>query len=1101
MRAPARFALPLVAWALATPLAAPLAAEDQLDFSRDIRPILSNACFKCHGFDDRARQANLRLDTLAGATATLESGAVAVVPGQPAQSELVRRITAADAGERMPPEGSGKSLAPREIELLKKWVEQGAEFKAHWSFITPQRPPLPELKQHEAAVRNTIDAFIFARLEKEGLAPSPQADKVTLIRRVTLDLTGLPPTLDEVDAFLADSSPAAYETLVDRLLRSPRYGEHMARYWLDAARYGDTHGLHLDNERSMWPYRDWVVRAFNENQPFDQFTIEQLAGDLLPNPTLDQLVASGFNRCNVTTSEGGSIDEEVRVRYAVDRTETMSTVFLGLTLGCAVCHNHKFDPVSQREFYQLYAFFNSAADAAMDGNALSPPPIKKLVTPEQQARLKEFDDQIASVNKQLADTLASIEYTDPLGTASAAAAEPKEFVWIDDAAPPGAQLQGNSEWQFVTREGGQVYSGDKATTRKASDLSQHFFTGASPGLKVGEGDRLFAYVYLDPADPPKEIMLQWNDGSWEHRCYWGDDVIPWGGPNSPSRLAMGSLPKAGEWVRLEVEAAKVGLGPGAVINGWAFTQHGGTTFWDKAGIVTRTPQEGQGFASLAAWEAFERTQTKSSVPGNVNEAIKVEADKRTDNQKKLIRDYFVQHVCTLTKPKFDPLRQQIDDLTKKKNEFDATIPVSLVMANMPQERETFVLVRGAYDKPGEKVAAAVPAILPPLPASEPANRLGLARWLTEPTHPLVARVTVNRFWQQYFGAGLVKTAEDFGSQGSWPTHPELLDWLARDFIESGWDVKRIQKLIVMSGTYQQSSKVTRELVARDPENQLLARGPRFRLDAEVLRDSALFVSGLLLERPGGKGVKPYQPQGIWESVGFQGSNTQNYKPDGGDANYRRTLYTFWKRTAPPPSLMTFDAPSREACVVRRSRTNTPLQALALMNDVQYVEAARKLAERVLTATTPTRSVSADSKLTRRASEGPSQDSQPTRRASEGPSQDSQPTRRASEGPSQDSQPTRSASEEASAPAGSPAERLSLAFRLATARRPSPAETAVLVETYQAHLARYQADRAAAEKLVAIGESPRSASLDVPELAATTLVCNLILNLDEVVTKE
>src|SRR5262245_13908121 len=882
MRAAARWVLVCFlgfVWAKAS------AAEYKLEFNRDIRPILSNTCFKCHGFDDKTRQADLRLDLPEGATKKLESGAVAVVPGKLAESELVRRITAADPTERMPPADSGKFLKPEQIELLKRWVNEGAEFKKHWSFIPPARPTPPEVINSGGRIANPIDNFILARLEKAGLSPSPPADKVTLLRRVTLDLTGLPPTPEEVDAFLADDSPQAYESIVDRLLRGPRYGEQMARYWLDAARYGDTHGLHFDNERSMWPYRDWIVRAFNENLPFDRFAVEQLAGDLLPDATLDQLVASGFNRCNVSTSEGGSIDEEVRVRYAVDRTETMSTVFLGLTLGCAVCHNHKFDPVTQKEFYQLYAFFNSAADAAMDGNSLSPPPIKKLATSEQQAKLKEFDDQIAGVNKQIADTLAATEYADPLGTTAAATAEPKEYVWIEDAAPPGAQLQGNSEWKFVTKADGQVFSGEKATTRKATDLSQHFFTGAAPGLKIGEGDKLFAYVYLDSADPPKEIMLQWNDGAWEHRCYWGDDVIPWGGPNSPGRLPMGSLPKAGEWVRLEVEAAKVGLNPGATVNGWAFTQHAGTTFWDKAGIVTRTPQEGQGFESLAAWEAYEKGQSKSTVPANVKEAIKAEAEKRTDDQKKQIRDYFVQFICTLTKPKFEPLRQQIDEVTKKKNEFDGTIPVSLVMANMPQDRETFILTRGAYDKPGEKVTPAVPSVLPPLPEGAPANRLGLAKWLTEPNHPLMARVTVNRFWQQYFGAGLVKTAEDFGSQGSWPTHPELLDWLARDFIDSGWDVKRLQKLIVMSATYRQLARMTQELLARDPPNELLARGPRFRLDAEVIRDSALFTSGLLIEQPGGRAVKPYQPEGIWEAVGFRGSNTAIYKPDGGAANY------------------------------------------------------------------------------------------------------------------------------------------------------------------------------------------------------------------------
>lgn len=1012
------------------------ASEAKLDFARDIRPILSNSCFKCHGFDDKTRQANLRLDTLEGATAKLESGAAAVVPGNVVESELVKRITSADPATKMPPPDSGKVLTAEQAEMLKRWIDQGAEYKAHWSFIPPTKPTPPELPQHAAMIRNPIDQFVLARLQQEKLQPAVRADLVTLIRRVTLDLTGLPPTPQEVDEFLADPSPQAYEKLVDRLLKSPRYGEHMARYWLDAARYGDTHGLHLDNERSMWPYRDWVVKAFNDNLPFDKFVVEQVAGDLLPNPTLDQLIASGFNRCNVSTSEGGSIDEEVRVRYAVDRTETLSTVFLGLTLGCAVCHNHKFDPVTQKEFYQLYAFFNSAADAAMDGNALSPPPIKKLVKPEDADKLKSFDEQIAAIQRQIGEKTAAIAYVDPLSDQPTVSAEPKEYVWIEDAAPPGAQLQGDTEWKFITKAEGPVYAGEKATTRKAGGLSQHFFTGASPGLVVGEGDKLFAYVYLDPNDPPQEIMLQWNDGSWDHRCYWGEDVIPWGNANSPARLPIGPLPDKGAWVRLEVEAAKVGLNPGAVIQGWAFTQHGGTTYWDHAGIITRTPQAGEGFKSLAAWDAFEKTQTKSAVPGNVKDILKLDADKRNDEQKKVVRDYFLQFIHPETQAGFAELRKQVDEVNKQKAGYEGAIPVSLVMADMPNKRDTFVLIRGAYDKPGEKVTADVPAILPRLPEGAPTNRLGLAQWLTDPGHPLMARVTVNRFWQQYFGTGFVKTAEDFGSQGSWPTHPELLDWLARDFIESGWDVKRLQKLIVMSSTYQQASKVTPELVARDPENQLLARGPRFRLDAEVLRDSAFFVSGLLIERSGGKSVKPYQPKGIWESVAFQGSNTQNYAPDGGDANFRRTLYTFWKRTAPPPGLMTFDAPSREACVVRRSRTNTPLQALALMNDEPYIEAARRLAERTMAL-------------------------------------------------------------ENTDVTG----RIAYAFRLATSRIPTADETAVLVDSYQTHLSNYQANAGAAEALVSVGETKRNPALDVPQLAAMTLVCNLIMNLDETVTKE
>ena len=1010
-----------------------LYAADDVDFIRDIRPILSNTCFKCHGFDDKTRQANLRLDTAEGATAKADSGAVAVVPGNSGESEIIRRLTAADPGERMPPADSGKSVTPEQIELIKRWIDEGAEFKPHWSFVTPVRPPVPMVQRKEA-IRDPIDNFVLARLEKEGIGPSPPADKVTLIRRVTLDLTGLPPTIAEVDEFLADESPEAYAKVVDRLLKSPRYGEHMARYWLDAARYGDTHGLHFDNERSLWPYRDWVINAFNDNKPFDQFTIEQLAGDLLPNATIEQKIATGFTRCNVSTSEGGSIDEEVLVRYGVDRVETTSTVFLGLTLGCAVCHNHKFDPVTQKEFYQLFAFFSGINEAAMDGNQIAPPPIMKLPTPETTSRQQELDAQIAKVNQTIADELAKISYTDP--NPYAKTAEANEFVWIDDAPPAGAQLQGDSEWRFVTQAEGPVFSGEKSSTRKAAGLSQHFFTGANPGLAIGEGDKLFAYVYLDPADLPKTIMLQFNDGSWEHRCFWGEDVIAWGAPNTPAHVAMGSLPKAGEWVRLEVDAAKVGLNPGASLNGWAFSQHAGTVYWDKAGIVTKTPQAGQSFESLAQWEAVEKSLAKPTSPPPVVEAIKVDADKRNDVHRKLIRDHFLENVYAKTKTTFDPLHKQRDDLTKQRTDVENSIPTTMVTAEMDKPRDTFLLIRGQYDKKGDKVEPGVPAILPPLPAGAPANRLGFAKWLVDPNHPLTARVTVNRFWQQFFGVGIVKTAEDFGSQGELPSHPELLDWLAREFVESGWNVKELQRLIVMSATYRQASHVTPEL-AGDPENRLLARGPRFRLDGEVIRDSALFTAGLLVERPGGRGVRPYQPDGIWEAVAFLGSNTQNYKRDEGDALYRRSLYTFWKRTAPPPAFMTFDAPSREACVVRRARTNTPLQALLLMNDTQYVEAARNLAQKMMMTGGGT----------------------------------------------------------------SPEERLSNGFRLATARQPSAEEIAVLGKVFQVHLADYQADKAAAEKLVSIGVSPRNAALDVSELAAYTMAANLILNLDETVTKE
>lgn len=1015
--------------------ASSLKAQEKLDFNRDVRPILSENCFKCHGFDNKNRAAGLRLDLREGATVKLESGAIAVVPSDLAASELIKRVEHADANEVMPPPSTGKKLTAAQIETLKRWIQEGAEFKQHWSFISPARPAVPQTK-NAAWVKNPIDAFILARLEKEGLAPSAVADKVTLIRRVTLDLTGLPPTIAEVDAFLADESPSAYETLVDRLLKSPRFGEHAARYWLDAARYGDTHGLHLDNERSIWPYRDWVVRSFNQNLPFNQFALEQIAGDLLPNATLDQKVATGFSRCNVSTSEGGSIDEEVLVRYAVDRTETLSTVFLGMTLGCAVCHDHKFDPVTQKEFYQLYAFFNNVADRAMDGNALSPPPIMKLTPAETQARIADLDQKIAAANAEIAAQLAKVSYTDPNPYVTPESQQPQEFVWIEDDTPAGAQRQGTTPWQFVKKEEGPVFSGERSTVRAGDGVTQHFFTGATAPLKVGDGDKFFAYVYLDPQNPPKAIMLQFNDGSWEHRAEWGDQSIGFGNLGTPGRVAMGPLPKLGEWVRLEIEAAKVGLAPGASINGWAYTQSGGKVYWDKSGIISRTTQPGQSYKSLAQWEANEKLLAKPTAPAPVVEAIKVEVAKRTDAQNKLIRDYFLEHVYLETRSIFDPLHKQVADFTKQRADTDNSIPTSLVMADNPPGRETFVLTRGAYDKPGEKVAPGVPAIFPALPEGAPVNRLGLAQWLTSPQHPLVARVTVNRYWQQFFGIGIVKTSEDFGSQGSWPANPELLDWLAVEFVESGWNIKHLQKLILMSATYQQSSKVTPELHSRDPENLLLARGARFRLDAEVIRDTALFDSGLLVEKQGGRGVRPYQPEGIWEAISFQGSTTQNYKPDSGESLYRRSLYTFWKRTAPPPSLATFDAPSREACVVRRGRTNTPLQALALMNDQQYVEAARKLAERMMI-------------------EG----------------------------------------------GADPAARLTFAFRLATSRVPRDPEKAILLRLLDQHQKDFQADVPAAEKLLAIGEAKRNETLPPAELAAYTMVANLILNLDEVVTKE
>lgn len=1028
--------------ALSSLLGPAVAAEPAVDFNRDIRPILSDTCFTCHGPDEAKRVTDLRLDIRETATAMLESGVTAIVPGKPEESELVSRLTAEDPDVRMPPADFKRHLTPREIELFRKWVEQGAEYKQHWSFIAPERPPVPAVSD-PSWVQNPIDAFTLARMTDAGLAPNPPADAARQLRRATLDLTGLPPSLSELDTFAADHSGDAYERAVERLLASPRYGEHQARYWLDAARYGDTHGLHLDNQRSMFPYREWVVRAFNANKPFDEFTREQIAGDLLPNASTEQLIATGFNRCNVSTSEGGAIDEEFRVRYAIDRTETIGTVFLGLTVGCCVCHDHKYDPIKQKEFYGLFAYYNSTADAAMDGNAILPPPSVKVPTAAQQRRKTELETAIAGEETSWKEFVAAIGYEEPAGAEAAPLPpEHEEYVWVDDALPPNAKPEATGDdngsgWRWVGPPDHPVYSGTLSTIRQSRGerVAQHFFTGADP-LTINDGDVFFAYVYLEPASLPKQIMLQFNDGSWEHRAYWGEGgKIPFGADGTPSKLRLGDLPMSGGWVRLEVPAASVGLSPGSKVNGMAFTQAGGTVRWDKAGVVTANAARLASATALAAWEAA-IASALDKVPESIRTILAVAEKDRTSEQRDAVLGYFQAGVQPKIADRLATRQTSLTGLRGELTKLEAEIPSTLVMQEAGQAREAFVLVRGQYDQHGDPVKPGVPAVLPQLPEGAPSNRMALANWLVDPRHPLTARVTVNRMWQHYFGTGLVKTAEDFGSQGEWPSHPDLLDWLAVELIDSGWDVKHIHRLIVTSNTYRQSSAATPEKLAADPENRLLSRGPRHRLDAEVLRDSALAASGLLVERIGGESVKPYQPPGLWEAVGFTSSNTVNFVQDHGEKLYRRGLYTFWKRTSPPPMLQTFDAPSREQCTVRRPRTNTPLQALALMNDTQLVEAARHLAERMMFEGGPT-----------------------------------------------------------------PAERLAFGFHVVTGRAPEPHETDVLARTYEAQLARYKTDAAAATQLLSVGESKRNESLDPAEHAAMTMMANLILNLDEAVTKE
>ncbi len=1010
-----------------------------IDFNRDIRPILSDNCFHCHGPDEKTREAKLRLDTKDGILKDL-GGYQAVKPGDVKASEVWRRIITKDEDDLMPPPKSHKTLKSDQIALIKKWIEAGAPFEGHWAYEQPKLPVLPKVKD-AAWARNGIDSFIVAKLAEHKLKPAPETDRVTLIRRVTFDLIGLPPTPQEIAEFVADKSPDAYEKVVDRLLKSPRYGEHMARYWLDAARYGDTHGLHLDNERSMWPYRDWVVRAYNENLPFDQFTKWQIAGDLLKNPTRDQQIASGFNRCNVTTSEGGSINEEFIFRYAVDRTETTAAVWMGMTAGCAVCHDHKFDPISQKEFYQMYAFFNSAADPAMDGNILLTPPILKLTTPEQEKQLKQYDADIAKVNAKIKDALAKLDYKDPAEQNPKPEKKTIETVWVDDDLPEGAKPQHtekNHALKWVSSGEGPVHSGKKALTRKGTGIVQDFFDGLPKQLFVPAKGKIFAHVYLDPKDPPKGVMLQFNTGSWSHRALWGEtNSIEWGKEGTVERLVMGPLPKTGEWVKLEFDIAKLKLKAGTKFAGLAFTQKDGTMYWDKVGVSYTVDPANDATYSLALWLKNNQGKVVAGVPDDVKNLLRsVKPEDRKPEQHQRLRDYYFENVCQMTAEIFDPLRAERKPFQDKRDELDKSIDATFIMADLPQKRDAFVMIRGQYNKPGDKVTPGTPAAFPKIKSrSEIPDRLDLADWLTSAENPLTARVTVNRFWQQFFGTGLVKTSGDFGSQGEPPTHPELLDWLAVTFREQGWDMKKLVKLIVTSSTYRQDSKVSSKLWDMDPENRLLARGPRFRFDAEVLRDNVLFVSGLMNHNIGGKGVKPYQPENIWEPVAYSGSNTRYYKQDTGDALYRRSLYTFIKRTAPAPAMTTFDAPSREASCVRRERSNTPLQALQLMNDIQHFEAARAFAQRMM-------------------KEGGS----------------------------------------------GVAERLEFGFRAATGRAPSKQEAAVLQDSYFKQLVRYEKDVEAAKKAISYGESKPDAALNASELAAYTMVANMVLNLDEVVTK-
>ncbi|MFO1440117.1 MAG: PSD1 and planctomycete cytochrome C domain-containing protein [Verrucomicrobiaceae bacterium] len=997
-------------------LATALAAEEPLSFNRDIRPILSENCFACHGFDSKHREAELRLDTPEGAYMA-KDGAFPIKPGDLAKSEVWQRIITSDEDDLMPPPKSHKKLTQKQKDTLKLWIEQGASYQKHWAFEKPQEQP-----------GASIDALLSERLAKDKLTFADEADRATLIRRVSFTLTGLPPTLAEVDAFLKDGN---YEAMVDRYLKSPRFGEEMARHWLDVARYADTHGLHLDNERNMWAYRDWVVRAFNENLPFDQFTVWQIAGDQLPNATRDQLIATGFSRCNVTTSEGGAIDEEYRHLYAVDRAATLTTAWLGLTGGCAQCHDHKYDPLTTAEFYSLYAFFFSSADPPMDKNINTTEPYLRLPTPEQQKTLDEAIAAEYAALKALDDAAPKVEKT---------GSKPETItqVLFDDVFAYRAETRNTtrnaSNWLNMPEFGAK--SGNRVLQLSNGQFSEENITPTLTPVVLGDSPRFSVWVRLDPLNTPRTISIELNN----KRVVWGDGSVFTGTAYAQEGdVAVGPLPKRGEWTQLSFDPAVLGFKAGTRISVVSVQQFGGTAVFDRGEFSGQTAPEKHALTSFATWwkQAAAGKKNPPELPAALAKTLATAPEKVTDaKQREALLRFYLARIAQPVNDDLAKRRVAWENARAAHSAADLAIPGTFIFRDAETPRDTFIAMRGAYNKLGDKVEPTTPAAFHPLKKSGTrATRLDLAKWLVAPENPMTSRVTVNRFWQQVFGVGLVKTSHDFGSQGEPPSHPELLDDLAVRFQKGGWNVKRLIKQLVMTKAFKQASPVESNLLSLDPDNRLLARGPRIRLDAEQIRDNALFVSGLINLDMGGRGVRTYQPPNIWEPVGYGDSNTRYYLQDHGSALYRRSLYSFLKRTAPPPFMSNFDAPNREQSCTRRERSNTPMQALQLMNDVQHFEAARALAERVL-------------------AEG-----------------------------GQDNE-----------------KRLHWLFRTVLSRKPDSKEFSMLTAALAKQRELYQKDPKAAEKAISVGESTPKKIAPPAETAAWTLIANLVLNLDETVTR-
>lgn len=984
-------------------VAAALTLAADVSFNRDIRPILSDRCFACHGPDPGNRKTVVRFDREESVRQQpLASGGLAIVPGKPEQSELYRRLTASGA-RRMPPAYAGHAkLADRDIELIREWIATGAPYESHWSFVPPSRK-----------TGQTIDSILRNHLSREGLNLAAEAPRATQLRRVTLDLTGLPPSPDEVDAFENDRSPNAYERVVDRLLASPRHAERMAIRWLEAARYSDTNGYQSDGPRDMYRWRDWVIDAYRNNMPFDQFTIEQIAGDLLPGSTRAQKVATGFHRNHRTSAEGGIVEEEFRSEYVSDRAETTATVWLGLTVGCARCHDHKYDPIPQRDYYRLYAFFNNMREKGLVYNFGNEEPMIKAPTPEMESKLAALEALLAARQKAWDGLQQRVK---------------RDFEsWMKRAAATA------KDWS-VTRDLGVD-----------EPQSRHFDGAAQTELETTDPIKSGRFEYLEPFSAAAWINPQVPDGAILSR---GEDYLE--GTGYYLLLVKGklrftvTLRYTDISLRIETEAP-------VPLNQW---QHVAVTYDGKrkassvhiyfngreqaknvlfdeltypfAGKVPFRIGGGAGFrfqGDIRGVRTFRRALTADEVASlTVDLSIAQLAAKqnRTPAESAKLKLCFLENHAAA---EIRAAQQSLAAARAERDKYYDSIPTVMVMVEGPV-RQAHILKRGAYDAPGDPVTAGVPAFLPPLPAGANNDRLTLARWLVDRRNPLTARVTVNRFWQMLFGVGLVKTTEDFGSQGEWPRYLDLLDWLAVEFMDSGWNVRHMLKTIVMSDAYRQSSKASQDLLARDPENRLLARGPRVRLSAEMIRDQALAVSGLLAEKIGGPSVKPYQPPRLWQELSGGGG----YQQDKGDGLYRRSLYTYWKRTVPPPYMVNFDSPTRETCTVRESRTNTPLQALNLMNDTIFVEASRKLAERMLESSKP----------------------------------------------------------------------IEYGYRAVLGRSPTSKETQILDAALKRFETRYTADQAAARELVSIGDSKSNG--DAVRVAPYAALANLILNLDEAVTK-